>query len=91
MLEHLSLLGGHVGARNRAVANIVNSSLAGPSQTELGVNALNPVGRVDVLDKGNLEAGSSTLAGSDSRVSQEIFPDLQALACLPSRVATHSP
>ena len=58
------------------MANIVDSSLAGSSKTVLGVDALDTVSRVDVLDKGNLPAGSTTLAGSDGRGSEEVLPDL---------------
>jgi hypothetical protein len=58
------------------VANVVDGSLARRGQTVLRVDALNPVGGVDVLDKRDLEAGRATLAGGDGRVSQEIFPDL---------------
>ena len=66
----------HMGARKAALANVVDSSLAGSSKTELGVDALDTVSRVDVLDKGNLPAGSTTLAGSDGRGSEEVLPDL---------------
>lgn len=65
-----------MGARKAALANVVDSSLAGSSKTELGVDALDTVSRVDVLDKGNLPAGSTTLAGSDGRGSEEVLPDL---------------
>ena len=65
-----------MGARKAALANVVDSSLAESSKTELGVDALDTVSRVDVLDKGNLPAGSTTLAGSDGRGSEEVLPDL---------------
>lgn len=65
-----------MGAREAALANVVDSSLAGSSKTELSVDALDTVSRVDVLDKGNLPAGSTTLAGSDGRGSEEVLPDL---------------
>lgn len=75
------------------MANVVNRSLAGSGEAVLGVDAFDTVGGVDVLDKGNLEASSTTLAGSDSRRSEEVFPDLHELISL-SRVAprkiTHS-
>ena len=66
----------HMGTRKAAMANVVDSSLAGSSKTVLGVDALDTVSRVDVLDKGNLPAGSTTLAGSDGRGSEEVLPDL---------------
>lgn len=65
-----------MGAGKAALANVVDSSLARSSKTELGVDALDTVSRVDVLDKGNLPAGSTTLAGSDGRGSEEVLPDL---------------
>lgn len=40
------------------------------------MNALDAVGRVDVLDKGNLEAGGSALARGNGRISEEVLPDL---------------
>lgn len=42
----------------------------------MGRNALNTVGRVDVLDQGDLVAGSGTLAGGDGGVGEEVLPDL---------------
>lgn len=59
------------------MANGVDSCLASCSETELAVNTLDTVGRVDVLDKGELPAGSTTLAGGDGRGSQEVLPDLK--------------
>jgi hypothetical protein len=35
------------------------------------------VGGVDVLDHGQLPAGSASLAGDDGRVGQEVLPDLR--------------
>lgn len=51
------------------MANIVDSCLASGIKTELVVDTLDTVGRVDVLDKGDLPAGSTTLAGGDGRSS----------------------
>lgn len=45
-------------------------------EVELGVNTLNTVRRVDVLDQGKLEAGGRTLSGDDGRVGKEEFPNL---------------
>ena len=45
-------------------------------QAVLRVDALNTVGRVDVLDEGNLVAGGGTLAGGDGGVGKEVLPDL---------------
>ena len=64
------------------MAGIVNSSLASGSKTELGVDPLDTVGRVDVLDQGNLPACSATLTGSDRRGSQEVLPDLDRISTL---------
>lgn len=54
----------------------VNGGLAGTSETELGVDTLNAVRRVDILDQGDLPAGGTALAGGDCRGSKEILPDL---------------
>ena len=43
---------------------------------ELGVDTLNTVGGVDVLDEGDLEAGSRTLTRRNGGVGEEEFPDL---------------
>ena len=58
------------------VANIVDSGLTGSSETKLSVNTFNAVGGVDVLNQCELEAGGTALTGDDSRVGQELFPDL---------------
>lgn len=82
-----------MGTRKATMANIVNRGLAGSSDAVLGVNSFDTVGGVDVLDKGNLEAGSTTLAGSDSRRSEEVFPDLHeiiSLSMVAPRKITHS-
>lgn len=55
----------------------VDGGLAGTGKTELGVDAINTVGRVDVLDQSKLPAGSTTLARSDGGGSQEVFPNLK--------------
>lgn len=81
-LVHLLSLGnsGHVSARDAAVANGVDGSLASSGKAVLGVDTLNTVGGVDVLDEGNLPAGSTTLAGSDGGGSQEVLPDLNKIS-----------
>lgn len=58
------------------MADTVNGSLASSRKAVLGVNALHTVSRVDVLDKSDLPASSTTLAGGDGRGSQEVLPDL---------------
>lgn len=58
------------------MANALNSGLASTGEGELGVDALNAVSGVDVLDEGELPAGSRALAGDDGGGSQEVFPDL---------------
>lgn len=46
----------------------------------LSGNALNTVSGVDVLNKGKLPAGGTTLAGSDSGGSKEVLPDLKRIS-----------
>jgi hypothetical protein len=58
------------------MTDTVNGSLASSRKAVLGGNTLHTVSRVDVLDKSNLPAGSTTLARGDGRGSQEVFPDL---------------
>lgn len=74
-LKHLRL-GRDVSARDLAVTDAVNSSLASSCEAVLGGNALHTVSGVDVLDKSDLPASSSTLAGGDGRRGQEVLPDL---------------
>lgn len=64
-----------MGLREGAVGAL-DGSLTGTSKTELGLDALNAVGRVDVLDKGELPAGGTTLAGGNGGRSKEVLPDL---------------
>lgn len=45
-------------------------------QRELGLNSLNSVSRVNILDKNNLEARGRALSGSNGRRGKEVFPDL---------------
>lgn len=66
------------------LANIVDGGLTGCSETELSINTFNTVGGVDVLDKCELEAGSASLARGDSRVGQEVFPDLEEISHFPT-------
>ena len=42
----------------------------------MGVDSVDAVARVEVLDNHHLEAGGGTLAGSNGRVCQEELPDL---------------
>jgi hypothetical protein len=46
-------------------------------EAKLRRNAFNTVGRVDVLDEGDLVAGSGSLTGDDRGVGKEVFPDLK--------------
>jgi hypothetical protein len=46
----------------------------------LGVDSVNAVARVEVLDNNHLEAGGGTLAGSNGRVGQEELPDLAGVS-----------
>ena len=52
------------------------SSLEGTMEAKLGLNTLNTVRRVDVLNHCNLVASSGTLPGDNSGISEEVFPDL---------------
>lgn len=81
-LVHLLGNSRHVSARDAAVANIVNGGLAGSGEAVLRVDTLNTVGGVDVLDEGDLPAGSTTLAGSDGGGSQEVFPNLKNVSLM---------
>lgn len=45
-------------------------------QVKLAGNTLNSVGRVDVLDQHNLEAGSRALSRCDGGVGQKVLPNL---------------
>ena len=65
-----------MSARDLAMADTVNGSLASSCKTVLGGNTLDTVSRVDVLDKSDLPASSSTLAGGNGRGGQEVLPDL---------------
>lgn len=51
-------------------------SVKSARETELGVNTLDTVSRVDVLNHGDLVASGGTLTGDDGRVGKEVFPDL---------------
>lgn len=55
---------------------VLDGSFTGTSETELGLDAINTVGGVDVLDEGELPAGGTTLAGRDGGRSKEVLPDL---------------
>ena len=64
-----------LGSREGSLCNVLGS-LEGARQTELGVDALDTVSRVDVLDHGDLVASGGTLARDDGGVGKEVFPDL---------------
>jgi hypothetical protein len=64
-----------LGRRENSLCDIL-CSLESARETELGVDAIGTVSGVDVLDHGDLVASSGTLARDNSRVSEEIFPDL---------------
>jgi len=51
-------------------------------QTELRRDAFDAVGGIDVLNEGDLVAGSGALAGDDGRVGEEEFPYLFLLAMM---------
>lgn len=51
--------------------------LQGTRQVELGVDSLDTMRRVDVLDHGDLKARGGTLARRDGRVAEEILPNLR--------------
>lgn len=48
-----------------------------PAEAELGRDTSHAVGRVDVLDQGELEDSGTTLAGDDGRIGKEELPDLR--------------
>ena len=65
-----------LGGREDGLCGLL-CSLESTRETELGVDTLDTVSGVDVLDKGELPAGGTTLAGSDGRGSKEVLPDLR--------------
>lgn len=75
-MKHLQVLLNDVGIGKNAIGT-GDGGLAGTSKTELGGDALDTVGRVDVLDQGELPAGGTALARSDGRGSQEVLPDAE--------------
>jgi len=54
-------------------------SIESALEVELGVDAVDAVRRVEVLDERDLEAGGGALAGSNGRGSEEVFPDLYCI------------
>lgn len=46
----------------------------------MGVDAVDAVGRVDVLDQSHLVAGGSSLTGGNGGVSKEELPDLMIVS-----------
>ena len=75
-MKHLQVLLDDVGLGEGTIGT-VDGGLAGTSETELGVDTLNTVGRVDVLDQGELPAGGTALARSDGGGSKEVLPDAE--------------
>jgi hypothetical protein len=61
------------GPRLKVSTAVIKSAV----EVELGLNAINAVGGVDVLDKSDLEASSTALAGDDGRVGKEELPDTE--------------
>jgi len=53
------------------------SRLERAPETMVCRDTLNPMSRVDVLDKNKLVTGSAALARYYSRIGQEVFPNLQ--------------
>lgn len=74
-IEPLQVLLNDVGLGEGAVGTL-DGGLAGTGKTKLGLDTINTVGRVDVLDEGELPAGGTTLAGGDGGRSKEVLPDL---------------
>jgi hypothetical protein len=74
--ENLQVLLDDMGTGDSAI-RAVDGSLASTGETELRLDTLDTVGRVDVLDEGELPAGSPTLARGDSGGGKEVFPDLE--------------
>ena len=64
-----------LSGREGSLCNILGS-LESARKTELGVDTLDTVGRVDVLDHGDLVASGGTLTRDDGGVGKEVFPDL---------------
>lgn len=75
---HLSLVR-NVSLGDSTGAGTGDGGLTGTAETILAGDTLNTVGGVDVLNEGKLPAGSTTLAGGDGGVSQEVFPDLEVV------------
>lgn len=65
-----------IGGGDGAVADVFGAGFAGGREGELAVDAFDTVGRVDVLDQGELVAGGTALTGDDGGVGKEVFPDL---------------
>lgn len=64
-----------MSAGKLAVADVLDRRLASTRETELGLDSLDTVGGVDVLDESELPAGCAALAGDDCGVGEEVFPD----------------
>jgi hypothetical protein len=58
--------------------NMIRFRRSGQSaaEPELGWDAFDAVGGVDIFDEGDLKAGGGALAGDDGGVGEEEFPDL---------------
>ncbi len=71
-------LSGHL-LRQSSLASCLASG-EGAAEAVLGVDAVNAVARVEVLNNHHLEAGCGTLARSNGRVGQEQLPDLNCVS-----------
>jgi hypothetical protein len=60
-------------------------------QVELRWNALDTVSGIQVLDKRDLIASGSTLAGGDGGVRKEVLPDLLKVRYFPHDVTQNIP
>lgn len=68
-----------MSAGYNALAGPLDGCLASTGEAKLSLNALDTVGRVDVLDEGELPASGTTLARCNGGSGQEVFPDLDEL------------
>lgn len=64
-------------ARREGVLAGLLAGLERTAEAVCVVNSFNTVGRVDVLNEGDLVASRRTLAGDDGAVGEEELPDLQ--------------
>lgn len=71
-------MSGHLLRQSSLASRLASGQ--GTRETILGVDSVNAVARVEVLDNNHLEAGGGTLAGSNGRVGQEELPDLAGVS-----------